>query len=46
MNGKFKIRASMWINECDYILERLQKSPLAVAVDATNWADYSSGVIN
>jgi hypothetical protein len=43
---EFKISGYTTIKECNGVRNALQSRPLAVAVDASKWAAYSSGVFN
>lgn len=44
--GNFKISGFTEITTCTALANALNAQPIAVAVDATNWSAYSSGVFN
>lgn len=44
--GQFKIRSFVDVPGCTSLLNALVSRPLAVAVDASNWDPYQSGVFN
>lgn len=44
--GTFKISNYVEVKNCNDLVAALEKRPVAVAVDATNWSMYSSGVFN
>jgi C1A family cysteine protease len=45
-NGPFKITGFKDINNCNTLATELAGRPISVAVDATNWSPYKSGVFN
>lgn len=45
-SGPFKISGFTDIKSCTDLANALQQRPIAIAVDATNWSRYSSGVFN
>lgn len=44
--GKFRISGFTEIAGCDNLANALMERPLSVAVDATNWSPYKSGIFN
>ena len=44
--GPFKISGHTPVISCPLLALALQNTPISVAVDATNWKDYSSGVFD
>jgi len=44
--GPYKIAGFTDINNCNTLASELNGRPIAVAVDATNWSPYKSGVFN
>lgn len=44
--GAFKISGFTDINNCNDLANSLSGRPISVAVDATNWSAYKSGVFN
>jgi C1A family cysteine protease len=44
--GSFKIAGYTSTNNCNDLSTYLQKGPLSVCIDATNWSRYSSGIFN
>mgnify|MGYP000853958576 CR=1 FL=1 len=44
--GPFKISGFTDIKDCNTLATALASRPISVAVDATNWSKYSSGVFN
>jgi hypothetical protein len=42
--GAFKISGFNNISDCTALEVNLKEGPVAVAVDATNWASYKSGI--
>ena len=44
--GPFKISGFVDINSCNTLANSLTSRPISVAVDATNWAPYKSGIFN
>jgi C1A family cysteine protease len=45
-SGDFKISGYFEIKNCNDLTVALSGRPISVAVDATNWSMYSSGVFN
>jgi len=44
--GPFKISSIKDIKNCNDLASELSGRPIAIAVDATNWSPYKSGVFN
>jgi len=44
--GAFKISGFVDINNCNTLASELNGRPISVAVDATNWSPYKTGVFN
>lgn len=44
--GSFRISGYANVNDCDNLVTALNFRPLSVAVDATNWSFYRSGIFN
>lgn len=44
--GEFKISGFTDIKNCNDLASSLTSRPISIAVDATNWSKYSSGVFN
>ena len=44
--GPFKITGFTDINNCNTLASELAGRPISVAVDATNWSPYKSGIFN
>ena len=44
--GNFKISGFTDIKKCSDLIKALQDRPVSIAVDATNWSRYSSGVFS
>jgi C1A family cysteine protease len=44
--GDFKITGYTDIKSCADLAQQLANRPISVAVDATNWSPYKSGVFN
>ncbi len=42
--GPFKISGFSYVKGCGNLTTTLQKSPIGVTVDATNWPHYNSGI--
>jgi hypothetical protein len=42
----FKISGYQTVNTCDALKSQLMKQPIAVTVDATNWAPYKAGIFS
>jgi C1A family cysteine protease len=40
----FKISGYSSVSNCNDLLNAIKKQPVSVAVDATNWASYTSGI--
>lgn len=45
-SGDFKISGYVDVKNCNDLAMAITARPVSVAVDATNWAMYSSGVFN
>ena len=45
-SGAFKISQYTEVTNCNDLVNAIQARPVSVAVDATNWSRYSSGVFN
>ena len=45
-SGPFKISGFTDVNNCNTLATALNDRPISVAVDATNWSPYKSGVFN
>lgn len=45
-SGDFKITGFTDINKCSDLANALVGRPISIAVDATNWSPYKSGVFN
>lgn len=45
-SGSFKISGYTDVNNCNSLVSALGGRPISVAVDATNWSHYTSGVFN
>lgn len=45
-NGSFKISGYVDIKNCNDLANAVAQRPISVAVDATNWSSYKSGVFN
>jgi C1A family cysteine protease len=45
-SGAFKISGYTDISNCNALLSALSGRPISIAVDATNWSPYKSGVFN
>jgi hypothetical protein len=43
-SGPFKISSDVSTSGCSQLLDNLAQGPVAVAVDANNWAFYKSGI--
>jgi hypothetical protein len=46
MNGPFKVKDFKHISTCEELINQLKIQPVAVLVDATNWASYMSGIFS
>ena len=44
--GSYKISSHTKLNTCTDLVNSLSGRPVAVAVDATNWQDYGSGIFD
>jgi len=44
--GTFKIKDFKVISNCDVLAIQIQIQPISVAVDASNWSFYASGIFN
>lgn len=44
--GSFKISGFTDVQDCQTLVNALNEKPVSVAVDATNWASYRSGVFS
>jgi Papain family cysteine protease. len=44
--GPFKISGFTDVTNCKSLATQISGRPISVAVDATNWSRYSSGVFN
>ena len=45
-SGPFKVSGYNVITNCDDLANALQKMPISVAVDATNWSRYKGGIFS
>lgn len=45
-DGSFKISGFTDIKSCNDLANAITSRPISVAVDATNWSPYKSGVLN
>ena len=45
-SGSFKISGHSTVRSCTTLATAINSKPVSVAVDATNWSKYASGVFN
>ena len=44
--GNFKISHIHSVKGCDNLVTAIQERPIGIAVDATNWSKYASGIFD